>query len=81
MKGAKDTADRQPEADKKGKKCSMEAWMRTAGEEIVVVCLPFVLVFVVEGIITRFIMWKGFSEGNVFAAVSADSALCKEYGG
>ena len=82
MKGAKDTADsRQPEADKREKSAAWKQWMRTAGRKLIVVCLPFVLVFVVEGIITQVYHVEKDSPKEMFSLPFQQTArYVKEYG-
>lgn len=82
MKSAKDTADsRQPEADKRKKSAAWKQWMRTAGRKLIVVCLPFVLVFVVEGIITQVYHVEKDSPKEMFSLPFQQTArYVKEYG-
>ena len=82
MKGAKDTADsRQPEADKREKSAAWKQWMCTAGRKWIVVCLPFVLVFVVEGIITQVYHVEKDSPKEMFSLPFQQTArYVKEYG-
>ena len=82
MKSAKDTADsRQPEADKREKSAAWKQWMRTAGRKWIVVCLPFVLVFVVEGIITQVHHVEKDSPKEMFSLPFQQTArYVKEYG-
>ena len=82
MKSAKDTADsRQPEADKREKSAAWKQWMRTTGRKLIVVCLPFVLVFVVEGIITQVYHVEKDSPKEMFSLPFQQTArYVKEYG-
>lgn len=82
MKSAKNTAgSRRQEADKRGKSAVWEQWMHTAGRKLIVICLPFLLVFAVEGVITQVYHVEKDSPKEMFSLPFQQIArYVKEYG-